>query len=242
MEMEFFVRKKNSDKFFEEWKHRRLNWYKKIGIKEGNIRIREHEKGELAHYAKKAVDIEYKFDFGWKEIEGIHNRGDWDLSRHEKFSGVDLKFFDEEMKSKFTPWVIETSAGLDRVFLAVLVDAYHEEKVKGENRVVLKISPKIAAYKVAVFPLVNKDGIPEKAKEVFKMVSGCYHTFYDEKGSIGRRYRRMDEIGTPFCVTIDHQTLEDNTVTIRDRDTMEQKRVKIEELLSELYKSLNLYS
>ena len=243
MEMQFFVKKEDADKFFEEWKEKRLNWYEKLGINKKNLRIREHTKGELAHYAKRAVDIEYKFDFGWKEIEGIHNRGDWDLSRHEKYSGKDLKFFDEATKSRFIPWIIETSAGLDRIFLAVLADAYHVEKVKGEKRVVLKLSPKVAAYKVAVFPLVNKDGIPEKAKEVFELVRGCYPmTFYDDKGSIGRRYRRMDEIGTPFCVTVDHQTLEDNTVTLRDRDSMKQERIKIEDLSNELFKRLNLYS
>jgi glycyl-tRNA synthetase len=243
MEMQFFVKEEDADKFFEIWKDNRLEWYEKLGIKKENLRIREHEKSELAHYAKRAVDIEYKFDFGWKEIEGIHNRGNWDLSRHQKYSGKDLRYFDEETKERFIPWVIETSAGLDRVFLAVIADAYNVEEVNGDKRVVLKLSPKIAAYKAAVFPLVNKDGIPEKAKEVFKLLrEHNVISFYDEKGSIGRRYRRMDEIGTPFCITIDHQTLEDNTVTIRDRDSMEQRRVKIDNLVDELYKSLNLYS
>ncbi len=238
MEMQYFVKKEDASKFFEKWQKARFEWYLSLGINKKNLRVREHVKKELAHYAKKAVDIEYKFDFGWKEIEGIHNRGDWDLSQHEKFSKKDLKYFDEETKKKFIPWIIETSAGLDRVFLTFLVDAYHEEKVKGEKRIVLKIHPKIAAYKAAIFPLVNKDGLPEKAREVYNLVKGCFLCFYDEKGSIGRRYRRMDEIGTPFCITIDHQTLEDNTVTVRNRDTMEQKRVKIDELLNELYKSL----
>ncbi len=241
MEMQFFVKEDDADKYFEEWKDRRLAWYKSIGINMKNLRIREHEKGELAHYAKRAVDIEYKFDFGWKEIEGVHNRGDWDLSRHEKFSGKDLKYFDEETKSKYIPWIIETSAGLDRLFLTVLADAYHEEEVKGEKRIVLKLHPRLAPFKVAVFPLVNKDGIPERAREVFDKLSMSFPAFYDSKGSIGRRYRRMDEIGTPFCVTIDHQTLDDRTVTIRDRDSMKQERIAIENLASELHKRLSLY-
>ena len=238
MEMQYFVNKKNADKYFKEWENRRLKWYEKIGIKRGNLRIRKHEQGELAHYAKRAVDIEYKFDFGWKEIEGIHNRGDWDLSQHEKYSKKDLKYFDETTKERFIPWIIETSAGLDRTFLALLVDAYTEEEVNGEKRIVLKINPKLAAFKVAVFPLVNKNGLPEKAKDIYESLRSCFPTFYDLKGSIGRRYRRMDEIGTPFCVTIDHQTLEDNTVTLRDRDTMKQERVNIDGLKDAIYKSL----
>jgi len=236
MEMQYFVRKEDSEKFFEKWKNERLNWYIKLGIKKENLRFREHVKEELAHYAKKAVDIEYKFPFGWKEIEGIHNRGDFDLSQHEKFSGKELKYFDEECKKKYTPWIIETSAGVDRVFLAFLIDAYNEEIIKGEKRIVLKLHPKITPYKVAVFPLVNKDHLPEKSKEVYESLRKNFLCFYDEKGSIGRRYRRMDEIGTPFCVTIDYQTLEDNTVTIRDRDTTKQIRVKIEELAENLRK------
>ena len=239
MEMQFFVKKEDADKYFKEWESRRLKWYENIGIKKENIRIRKHEKGELAHYAKKAVDIEYKFDFGWKEIEGIHNRGNWDLSRHEKFSGKDLKYFDEETRSKYIPWVIETSAGLDRIFLTILVDAYHEEDVKGEKRVVLKLNPKIAAYKVAVFPLVNKGELPKKAREVFKIVKGYFPAFYDEKGSIGRRYRRMDEIGTCYSITCDHQTLRDNTITLRDRDSMKQIRVPIKDVVTVIYKLIN---
>ena len=230
MEMQYFVKEKEADKFFKKWQEDRLNWFLNLGIKKNNIRIRKHIKKELAHYAKQAVDIEYKFDFGWKEIEGIHNRGDFDLSQHEKFSGKDLKYFDEERKNKFIPWIIETSAGVDRIFLAFLVDAYHEEKIKGEKRIVLKLHPKIAAYKVAVFPLVSKDNLPEKSREVYNLIKDSFPCFYDEKGSIGRRYRRMDEIGTPFCITIDHQTLKDDTVTIRDRDTTKQIRVKILDL------------
>ena len=239
MEMQYFVRKKNADKFFNKWKNERKEWYTHLGIRKEHIHFREHNERELAHYAKKAVDIEYKFDFGWKEIEGIHNRGDWDLSQHEKFSNKDLKYFDESTKERFIPWVIETSAGLDRIFLALLADAYTEEKVNGEKRVLLKINPKLAAFKVAVFPLVNKDGLPEKAEDVYKLVRNYFPTaVYDKKGSIGRRYRRMDEIGTPLCITVDHQTLKDNTVTLRDRDTMKQKRVDINKLRDVVHKSL----
>jgi len=239
MEMQYFVKKEDAEKFFEKWKNERFNWYLKLGIKRENLRFREHGKEELAHYAKKAVDIEYRFPFGWKEIEGIHNRGDFDLSRHEKFSGQELKYFDEETKERYVPWIIETSAGVDRVFLAFFIDAYSEEEVNNEKRVVLRLHPKIAPYKVAVFPLVNKDGLPEKALEVYEILKKEFHCFYDAKGSIGRRYRRMDEIGTPFCVTIDHETLEDDTVTIRDRDTMRQIRVKIESLVENLRKLIN---
>jgi glycyl-tRNA synthetase len=240
MEMQYFVREKDSGKFFEKWQKKRMEWYLKLGIKKENIRFREHNKNELAHYAKKAIDIEYNFDFGWKEIEGIHNRGDWDLSQHEKFSKKNLKYSDEETKEKFIPWIIETSAGVDRAFLIFLVDAYHEEEIKGEKRIVLKLNPKIAAYKVAVFPLVSKNGLPKKSREVYENLRTSFPCFYDEKGSIGRRYRRMDEIGTPFCVTIDHQTLEDDTVTIRDRDSTDQIRVKIDELIKVLNKKINL--
>ena len=239
MEMQYFVKKEDAEKFFEKWKSERFNWYLKLGIKRENLRFREHGKEELAHYAKKAVDIEYRFPFGWKEIEGIHNRGDFDLSRHEKFSGQELKYFDEETKERYVPWIIETSAGVDRVFLAFFIDAYSEEEVNNEKRVVLRLHPKIAPYKVAVFPLLNKDGLPEKALEVYEILKKEFHCFYDSKGSIGRRYRRMDEIGTPFCVTIDHETLEDDTVTIRDRDTMKQIRVKIESLVENLRKLIN---
>lgn len=238
MEMQYFVRPENADKFFEQWKNERKDWYVHLGINKGNIHLRPHTKNELAHYAKNAEDIEYHFDFGWKEIEGIHNRGDWDLSRHEKYSNKDLKYFEESSKERFIPWVIETSAGLDRIFLALLADAYTEEEVNGESRVVLKINPRLAAFKVAVFPLVNKDKIPEKAKEVYNSLRRKFQTFYDTKGSIGRRYRRMDEIGTPFCITVDYQTLEDNTVTLRNRDSMKQERLSIGDIDKAINKSL----
>lgn len=238
MEMQFFLKEKDAAKSFERWQKSRMDWYVSLGINKEKLRFREHAKTELAHYAKKAIDIEYNFDFGWKEIEGIHNRGDWDLSQHEKFSKQDLKYFEEETKERILPWIIETSAGLDRNFLVFISDAYHEEEVKGEKRIVLKLHPKIAAYKAAVFPLVNKDKLPEKAIEIYENIRRCFPTIYDDKGSIGRRYRRMDEIGTPFCITIDHQTLEDDTVTLRDRDSMEQKRVKISELSTLIFERL----
>lgn len=239
MEMQYFLKEKDAAKAFEHWQKMRMDWYTKLGIKKDKLRFREHVKTELAHYAKKAVDIEYNFEFGWKEIEGIHNRGDWDLSQHEKFSGQDLKYFEEETKEKFIPWIIETSAGLDRAFLVFISDAYHEEEVKGEKRIVLKLHPKIAAYKAAVFPLVNKDKLPEKSEEVYNVLRTHFPCFYDDKGSIGRRYRRMDEIGTPFCITIDYDTFKDNTVTVRERDSMEQIRVKIPELIEKINKRIN---
>ena len=230
MEMQYFVREKNAAKFFKQWQKARMDWYVSLGIDKKRLRFREHSKEELAHYAKKAIDVEYKFDFGWKEIEGIHNRADWDLSQHEKFSKQDLKYFDEPTKKKFIPWVIEVSAGLDRIFLTVLINAYTEEKVKKEKRIVLKLDPKIAPYKVAIFPLVKKDKLPEVAKKIFDKLKTKFNVFYDESGSVGRRYRRMDEIGTPFCITVDHDTLKDKSVTVRDRDTMKQDRIKIKDL------------
>jgi len=230
MEMQYFVKDKDASKLFKLWQKERMSWLISIGLDKKKLRFREHDEKELAHYAKKAIDIEFKFDFGWKEIEGIHNRGDWDMSQHEKFSKKDLKYFDQEAGKKFTPWIVETSAGLDRIFLALIANAYTEEKVKGEKRIVLKLNPEIAPYKVAIFPLMKKDGLPKIAKKVFDELKEKFHVFYDESGSIGRRYRRMDEIGTPFCITIDHDTKKDKSVTVRDRDSMKQKRVKINDL------------
>ncbi len=213
------------------WIGYRYKWYLDLGLNPEKLRIRQHDKEELSHYSEDTWDIEYKYDFGWKELEGVADRTDFDLSKHMEASGEDLRYFDEETKERILPNVAaEPSVGVDRVFLTVLMDSYHEEEVKGEKRVVLKLNPKLAPYKVAVFPLVKKDGLAEKAKEVYSMLKKEFHTFYDESGSIGRRYRRMDEIGTPWCVTIDYDTLNDDTVTIRDRDSMEQVRVKISEL------------
>jgi len=230
MEMQFFIKPSEDDQWFDYWKAERLQWYYDLGINKDKLRYHEHGKDELAHYAKKAFDIEYEFPFGWKELEGIHNRTDFDLSRHTEATGKDLSYFDEKTREKFIPYIIETSAGCDRTLLVLLADAYTEEEVKGETRVVLKFSPKIAPVKVAVFPLVNKDGMPEIAMKVFHDLKEHFKAFYDDSGAVGRRYRRMDEIGTPYCVTIDGQTSQDETVTIRDRDTMEQTRVRIADL------------
>jgi glycyl-tRNA synthetase len=199
---------------------------------EDKLRFHDHPADKLAHYAKEATDIEYLFPFGWGEIEGIHNRTDFDLSRHEEFSGKSQKYFDEETKEKFIPFIIETSAGASRSFMAFLVDAYNEEEVNGEMRVVLKLHPRLAPIKVAIFPLVNKDGMPEIARDIEKALRPHMKVFYDSKGAVGRRYRRQDENGTPFCVTVDTQTLSDGTVTVRERDSMEQGRIHKDELLN----------
>jgi len=235
MEMQFFVKEADASKFFEIWKEARMAWRKSLGINPDKLRFKDHGPDELAHYAKQAVDIEYEFPIGWKELEGIHNRGDWDLSRHQKFSGKDLSYFDEETKERFIPWIIETSAGLDRSFLAVLADAYEEigesdESGREKGEIVLHLDPKVAPYKAAIFPLVKKEELTSVAKKVFEDLKKDYMVFYDETGSIGRRYRRQDEIGTPYCITIDFDSLEDNSVTIRDRDSLKQERIKIDKI------------
>lgn len=239
MEMQFFVKPTDDEQWFDYWKQERINWYYELGINKDKLRFHEHGKDELAHYAKKAFDIEYEFPFGWKELEGIHNRTDFDLSRHTQATGKDLSYFDEKTREKFIPYIIETSAGCDRTILVILADAYNEEEVKGEMRVVLKFSPKIAPVKVAVFPLVNKDGMPETATRIFHELKPHFKAFYDDSGAVGRRYRRMDEIGTPYCITVDGQTKDDDTVTIRDRDSMVQERIKIAELVPLIRKKIN---
>lgn len=241
MEMQWFCEPKTADKFFDFWLEQRMKWYLSLGIKKENIKAEEVPKKELAHYAKRAVDIEYKFPFGWKEIEGVHNRGDWDLSNHSKHSGQDLKH------EGYFPYIIETSAGADRALLMFLIDAYQE--IKGgrtetteatkEMEIILKLDRKLAPVKAAVLPLVkNKPEVVKKAKEVYDLLKSHFSIQYDETGSIGRRYRRQDEIGTVFCLTTDFDTLKDNTVTIRDRDTMKQERVRINELIECLRKQL----
>ncbi|MBU3904696.1 MAG: glycine--tRNA ligase [Nanoarchaeota archaeon] len=231
MELQYFVREKNAAKIFKEWKKIRMDWYISLGIDKKKLRFKEHDKKDLAHYAKEAFDIEFEFDeFGWQEIEGLHNRGDWDLSQHEKFSKQDLKYFDDQTKEKFIPWVVETSSGLDRAFLTFMFNAYVEEEVKGEKRIVLKLHPDIAPFRIAILPLVKKDGLAEKGREIFDELKTNCNAFYDDRSSVGRRYRRMDEIGTKWCITVDYQTLEDSTVTIRERDTMRQVRAKIKDL------------
>ncbi|MGB9848114.1 MAG: glycine--tRNA ligase [Patescibacteria group bacterium] len=250
MEMQFFVHPSEADKWFEYWVQQRLNWYISLGIKKENLRLHQQTKEELAHYARAAVDIEYKFPFGWKEIEGIHNRGDWDLSNHSKYSGHELVYYDEKSKEKFIPYIIETSAGADRSALVFLIDAY-EEIVGGrtqtteatkEVEVVLKFHPFIAPVKVAIFPLLkNKENLTTLAKEIYKKLKLHFIVQYDEVDSIGRRYRRQDEIGTPFCVTVDFQSLEDQTVTVRDRDTLAQERVKIDNLINYLKEKIETF-
>lgn len=235
MEMQFFIKPGENEKWFDFWKEERMKWYLDLGIKKENLRFKEHKKEELSHYARAGVDIEYKFPFGWSELEGIHDRGDWDLSNHGKHSVKDLSYFDEEKKEKFIPHIIETSAGADRSTLAFLLENYYEEK----DRIVLKFPPKLAPIKMAVFPLLaNKPALVEKAREVYKMLKvnsqqsmvNGFMVAWDDRGNIGKRYYSQDEIGTLFCVTIDFQTLEDDTVTLRARDTMKQERVKIENL------------
>ncbi|HTY59718.1 MAG TPA: glycine--tRNA ligase, partial [Bacteroidota bacterium] len=236
MEMQFFVPPGSDGTWFNYWKGERLRWFLSLGMKEGKLRFHRHEAGELAHYARDAYDIEYEFPFGWGEIEGIHNRGDFDLSRHEQYSGKAMKFFDEQTKERYTPLIIETSAGASRSFMAFLVDAYREEEAptadgKTETRVVLGLHPRLAPVKAAVFPLVNRDGMPEIAREIVADLRGGLRVFYDDSGAVGRRYRRQDEAGTPFCITVDSQTLQDRTVTVRERDSMRQERMKNDELL-----------
>jgi glycyl-tRNA synthetase len=235
IELEYFVKPGEDKKWFEYWVNARFEWYQKYGLRKENLRLREHGKDELAHYAIAAKDVEYKFPFGWSELEGIANRTDFDLKQHSEHSGEDLSYFDDETKERYIPYVIEPSGGVDRSVLAFLVDAYYEEEVKGETRVSLKFHRDLAPIKVAVLPLVKKDEkLVAKAKEVYGMIRGQFASVYDEVDSVGRRYRRQDEAGTPYCVTVDGQTLEDSTVTVRERDTMSQERVSIDELMGYL--------
>ncbi|MFT7344864.1 MAG: glycyl-tRNA synthetase [Lentimonas sp.] len=229
MEMQFFVRPGEEMKWYEYWKEYRLNWHNSLGLGEENYRFHDHIK--LAHYANAAADIEFNFPMGFKELEGIHSRTDFDLKQHEEFSGKKLQFFDPELNKNYVPYVVETSIGLDRMFLAVLSASLKKEELEGgTERVVLKIPAPLAPYKVAVMPLTKKDGLPDKARAIINELKFDFAVQYDEKDSIGKRYRRQDAIGTPFSVTVDHQTLEDDTVTIRERDTMTQSRVNISDL------------
>ena len=229
MEMQFFVRPGEELKWFETWKEKRLRWHKALGLGDEKYRFHDHEK--LAHYANAATDIEFQMPFGFKEVEGIHSRTNFDLSQHEKYSGKKIQYFDPELNESYTPYVIETSIGVDRMFLSVMCSSYEEQKLDGgDTRVVLHLPKALAPVKCAILPLVRKDGMPEKAREIMDMLKFDFVCRYDEKDSVGKRYRRMDAIGTPYCITIDGQTIEDNTVTLRDRDTMEQQRVAISEL------------
>ena len=229
MEMQFFVKPGEEMKWYEEWKEKRIKWHLSLGIDKKNYRFHDHDK--LAHYANAAADIEFDFPFGFKELEGIHSRTDFDLKAHEKHSGKKLQFFDHEMNKSYVPYVVETSIGLDRMFLAVFSTALQNEELKdGSERIVLKLPAVLAPTKAAILPLVKKDGLPEIAREIINDLKFDFNVAYDEKDAIGRRYRRQDAVGTPFCITVDHETKNDNTVTIRYRDTMEQKRVNISEL------------
>ncbi len=239
MEMEYFIEPKESEKWLEYWSQERLIWFIKLGIREEKLRLRPHGKDELAHYSTACYDIEYEFPFGWSELEGIADRGTYDLDQHNKHAKKKQTYFDQQNNKHFVPAVIEASAGVDRAFLTCLVDAYREEEVNGEQRVMLKLSPKVAPITCAVFPLVKKDGLPEIAENIFTEIQTEYSAFFDIGGSIGKRYRRQDEAGTPFGITVDHQTLEDNTVTLRYRDTMEQIRIPADQALNELKKSYN---
>ncbi|MBU2446825.1 MAG: glycine--tRNA ligase [Bacteroidetes bacterium] len=239
MEMQYFVKPEDDMRYYEFWKEERMKWFTDLGLKKEKLRFSLHPEDKLAHYARAAVDIEYEFPFGWGEIEGIHNRTNFDLTQHQQFSGKSLEYFDDSTKEKFMPFIIETSAGASRSFMTFLIDAYHEEEVKGEKRSVLKFHSKLAPMKVAVFPLVNRDGMQEIAHNITEDLRKSFRAFYDDKGAVGRRYRRQDEIGTPYCVTVDSQTLEDETVTIRERDSMEQIRINMNSIKNYLLEKLN---
>ena len=238
-EMEFFVPPEENDKWYDYWRDARFSWYSELGIRPENLRLREHDSDELAHYSTACADVEYRYPFGWGELEGIACRTDFDLKRHSEATGTDLLYFDPQTKEKYTPYVIEPAGGIDRMALTFLIDAYEEQQLEKDTRVVLHFHPEIAPITCAVFPLVKKQGMPEKAHEVEELLRRArYSTFYDEKAAIGRRYRRQDEIGTPYCITIDGETLANDVVTVRERDSMEQTSVPIKELLHFLDESI----
>ena len=232
MEMQFFVKPGSDMEWFEQWREIRMQWHKDLGLNPAKLQWHQHGPTELAHYARAAYDIEYEFPFGWQEIEGIHNRGDFDLGRHQEYSGKKLEYYDQLNNERYLPYIVETSAGADRVTLTVLVDAYREEEVEGETRVVLGFHPAVAPIKAAVLPLMKKDGLGEAASAIYRDVKKAMPTFYDDSGAIGRRYRRMDEAGTPFCITVDHDTLTADSVTVRHRDSMQQDRIGTAQLVA----------
>ena len=241
MEMQFFVKPGTELDWFKKWKEIRLKWHKALGFGDASYRYHDHDK--LAHYANAATDIEFLMPFGFKEVEGIHSRTNFDLSQHEKFSGKKIQYFDPELNESYTPYVIETSIGVDRMFLSVLCSSYEEQPLEGgDTRVVLHLPAPLAPVKCAVMPLVRKDGLPDKAREIVNDLKFDFATHYEEKDSIGKRYRRQDAIGTPFCITVDHQTLEDNTVTLRERDSMEQTRVSVDDLHKIIHDRVSLNS
>ena len=239
MEMQFFIPPGTQKQYYEDWKKKRLNWHISLGMGKDNYRFHDHEK--LAHYADAACDIEFNFPFGFKELEGIHSRTDFDLGNHQKYTGKKIQYFDPEINESYVPYVVETSIGLDRMFLSVFCNSLIEEKLDdGSLRTVLKIPKELAPNKVAILPLLKKDNLPEMAKEIFKKFRSEIKSVYDDKDAIGRRYRRQDAIGTPFCITVDHKSIEDQTVTIRERDSMKQKRVKIEKALNEITQKVSI--
>jgi glycyl-tRNA synthetase len=238
MEMEYFVPPAEAEKWHQHWMAERERWYTELGIRPDHLRVRAHGADELSHYSSATSDIEYLFPIGWSELEGVANRGDFDLTQHAKFSSEKLEYFDQQTKERYVPHVIEPAAGADRATLAFLVDSYEVEEVEGRQRTVLRLHPRLSPVKVAVLPLVSKEGMPEKAREIFQDLRRRLPAEFDEGGSIGKRYRRQDEIGTPWGVTVDHQTMEDDTVTLRDRDSLEQVRVPVEGLGDELVKRL----
>jgi glycyl-tRNA synthetase len=240
MEMQFFIPPGTQKTWYAHWKEARLKWHLSLGLGQDNYRFHDHEK--LAHYADAAADIEFKFPFGFKELEGIHSRTDFDLGRHESFSGKKMQYYDAEQEKSYTPYVIETSIGLDRMFLAVFSASLQEEQLENGSRTVMRIPSVLAPYKAAILPLVKKDGLPEISKEIVDALKYDFNVIYDEKDAVGRRYRRQDAIGTPFCITVDHQTAEDQTVTLRHRDSMQQERVAIAELGQVLQKEVSLSS
>ena len=243
MEMEYFIKPDAEEeaRCFDYWVTERFNWYVKYGIDKDHLRLRPHAKDELSHYSRGTTDVEFLYPFGWGELEGIAKRGSFDLDQHAKFSGKDLTYFDEDAKARYRPWVIEPAAGVDRTMLAFMLDAYDEDVVENEERIVLRLDPRLAPVKVAVYPLLRKGGQPEKAHKVRELLQRNFNVAYDQAGSIGRRYRRQDEIGTPFGVTIDHQTMEDDTVTLRDRDTTTQDRMPIDALVPALIERIGWY-
>jgi glycyl-tRNA synthetase len=242
MEMQYFIHPDEDEKWFSYWMEERMQYYGRLGVRPDRLRFHEHGPDELAHYAKKAFDIEYLFPFGWNELEGIHNRTDYDLSRHAEYSGKDLTYLDDGNGERFVPYIIETSAGLTRTVLMILADAYEEEQVaEGDVRTVLRLHPDVAPITVGVFPLVKKDGLADLARDIERDLRHDLSTFYDQGGAIGRRYRRQDEIGTPYCITIDYQTKDDNTVTLRFRDSMEQVRVPVPEIHSRIMQATKAY-
>ena len=231
MEMEFFVKPETADEWYEHWREQRWNWYiNALGVREENLKLEAHTPEKLAHYAKAAVDVIYNFPFGWQEIEGIHNRTDFDLKAHQEHSGKELLYFDQETNEKFVPWVIETSAGVERSVLVTLVDGYHEDEIGGEKRTLMKFKPEVAPVKAAVFPLQKNADLQEIATKLYKELKDQWNVQYDLAGNIGRRYRRQDEIGTPYCVTVDFDTPKDESVTIRERDTTEQVRIGLDKV------------